>query len=392
MRHDAQTRPSESGTPHRTERATKGPPKIAVNSESSSTDIRLEISDILDAFPVYVMLVDEHHHILLANSAVRTQLGVDPKDIVGKYCPTVIHGLDKPIDACPLEEAAERNQAVEREILDPGSKRWVRSAIYPTRGSTADGRRIFFHMIADITDRKQAEEQLRAANEQLRDLSRHLESVREEERTKLAGEIHDELGQLLTALKIDVSWMAKRLPKAEGLLVEKAKTVNKLIDEAVQTVKRVSSELRPGVLDHLGLTAAIEWQAQQLEKRTEIRFEFKSSAKEIVLDRDRSTTIFRICQEALTNVVRHANASKVKITLKEEPGRIVLRISDNGKGIEEEQLSDPKAFGLISMRERARSWGGDVKINGSPGKGTVVMVSIPLVSRGDLDAEDTDCR
>jgi PAS domain S-box-containing protein len=349
-----------------------------VKNETKGTNIRLELSDILDAFPFYVMLVDEYHHILQANNAVRAQLGVDPKDIIGKYCPTVIHGLNKPIEGCPLEEAVKTNQVVERETFDQGSGSWTRSSIYPTGGSTADGRRIYFHMISDITGRKEAEEQLKTSREQLRELSQHLELVREEERTKLAGEIHDELGQLLTALKIDISWIAKRLPKAEGLLVEKAKTANELIDEAVQTVKRVSSELRPGVLDHLGLTAAIEWQAQELEKRTEIRFEFKSSPKEIVLDGGRSTTIFRICQEALTNVIRHADASEVKIALRKEPGRVLLKISDNGKGIEEEQLSDSKAFGLIGMRERARSWGGDVKINGSPGKGTVVAVTIPL--------------
>jgi signal transduction histidine kinase len=323
---------------------------------------------------------------------VRDALGVDSKAIVGKYCPLAVHGLSQPIDRCPLEEAVITNQPVEREIFDPASRHWVRSSIYPIKSPTADGRRIFFHMIADISDRKQAEENLRVSQQQLRELALHLQSAREEERTRLAREIHDELGQLLTALKIDVSWMAQRLPKTEGLLVEKAKTVNGLIDEALQTVKRVSSELRPGVLDHLGLEAAIEWQAQELGKRTEIRFEFKPSAKEIVLDRDRSTTIFRICQEALTNVVRHANASKVKITLKEEPGRIVLRIGDDGKGVKEKQLSDPKAFGLIGMRERARSWGGDVRINASPGKGTTVVVSIPLVSGGNLDAKDTDSR
>lgn len=349
-----------------------------MKNESKGTNIRLELSDILDAFPFYVLLVDEYHHILQANAAVRAQLGVDPKDIIGKYCPTVIHGLHKPIEGCPLEEAVETNQVVEREVFDQGSGSWVRSSIYPTGGSTADGRRIYFHMITDITERKEAEEQVKTSREQLRELSQHLEFVREEERTKLAGEIHDELGQLLTGLKIDVSWMARRLPKGEKSLAEKTRTMNELIDEAVQTVKRISSELRPGVLDHLGLTAAIEWQAQELAERTEISFEFKSSPKEIVLDGGRSTTIFRICQEALTNVIRHADASKVKIALRKEPGRIVLRINDNGKGIEEGQLSDSKAFGLISMRERARSWGGDVKINGSPGKGTVVAVTIPL--------------
>ena len=177
-----------------------------------------------------------------------------------------------------------------------------------------------------------------------------------------------------------MSWMANRLTKKQESLSEKTKTMNQLIDEAVQTVKRISTELRPGVLDYLGLGAAIEWQTGDLERRTEIRFEFKSIPEEITLDRGRSTTLFRICQEALTNVVRHADATKVRVALKEERGRIVLRIKDNGKGIKEQQLSDPKAFGLIGMRERALSFGGEVKIIGIPGKGTLVVASIPLAS------------
>jgi len=363
-----------------------------VKSKSNSMKMRLEIADILDAFPFYVMLVDEDHHILQANSAVQAQLGVAPQDIVGKYCPSVIHGLDKPIDACPLEEALKVNHAVETEIFDANSRRWIRSAIYPTRGSTADGKRIFFHMVTDITDRKEAEEQLKTSREQLRDLSLHLESIREEERTNSAREIHDELGQLLTALKIDISWVSKRVPQAEASLVEKIGTMYELVDKAIQTVKRISSELRPGLLDDLGLAAAIEWQAQELRKRTDIDFEFRASPKEITLDRDRSTALFRICQEALTNVVRHANATRVKLSLQKKQGRILFRISDNGKGIEEKQLSDPKAFGLIGMRERARAWGGEVKITGTPGKGTVVAVSIPL-NRGKIpDAENINSR
>ncbi len=198
MKHDAKTEPAALGAPHRTERPRK-PPTKAVKDEPNSIDMRLEISDILDAFPFYVMLVDENHYILQANSAVRAQLGVAPEDVIGKYCPTVIHGRDKPIDACPLEEAVKTNQAVEREIFDAVTGRWIRSAIYPTRGLTADSGRIFFHMISDITDRKQADEQLRTSREQLRALSLYLESVREEERTNLAREIHDELGSLLTS-------------------------------------------------------------------------------------------------------------------------------------------------------------------------------------------------
>jgi len=363
-----------------------------MKGKSTSTQMRLELSEILDALPFYVMLVDKEHRILKANRAVQAQLNVTPKDVIGKYCPSVIHGLDRPIDGCPLEEAAKINQAVEREIYDTGSRRWVRSSIYPTRGSTADGKRIFFHMVTDITDRKEAEEQLKTSREALRNLSQHLESVREEERTNAAREIHDELGQLLTALKIDMSWVAKRLPKGEASLAEKTGTMYELIDKAIQTVKRISSELRPGLLDDLGLAAAIEWQTQELRKHTDIDFEFSASPKEISLNRDLSTAIFRICQEALTNVVRHSDATRVKLTLQEKAGKILLRISDNGKGIEEKHLSDPKAFGLIGMKERARFWGGEVKISGAPGKGTVVAVSILLKSGEITNAENINSR
>jgi len=391
MEHDAKTRPTE----HRVSRYTGGPRrgrKVAQKKESNIADIRLEISDILDALPFYVLLIDQNHYILQANKAVQTKLGLNPEAIVGEYCPRVIHGQDEPWDACPLEEAVAKGRALEREALDQQSGRWIRSGVYPTGRYTPDGGRIFVHIVSDITDRKQAEEQLRTSREELRDLSLHLESVREEERTNLAREIHDELGSLLTGLRIDLSWLAKRTSREQELLFAKVKSMYELVDEAIQTVKRISTELRPGLLDDLGLSAAIEWQAQELERRTEIKFEFTSSPKDIVLDRDRSTAIFRICQEALTNVIRHADATKVKITLKEETNIIILRIGDNGKGIDKKQLSDPKAFGLIGMMERARFWGGGVKIKGTPGKGTVVAVSIPLSSREKLNDKNTNCR
>lgn len=353
---------------------------------STIDDLQLGITDVMEALPFYVMLVDGRHHILQANGAVRKLLQMEPWEIIGEYCPKLIHGVSEPWYACPLEEAVKKGQAVEREAFDENSGRWMRSAIYPTAGKTADGGKIFFHMVFDITDYKQAEEQLRTSREQLRDLSRHLESVREEERTKLAREIHDELGQLLTGLKMDMSWLTKRLAERDRSLIDKIKTMNELVDQSVETVKRISSELRPGVLDYLGLAAAIEWEAQELKKHTGIRFEFKANPEEIVLDRDLSTAIFRICQEALTNVLRYANASKVKISLKEERGKITLIVRDNGKGIDKKKVSDPKAFGLIGMRERARSWGGKVDIKGTPGKGTAVLVTIPIRGVENSDA------
>jgi PAS domain S-box-containing protein len=341
--------------------------------QGADTIVGLDIPDILDALPFYVLLINEHHYILQANSAVKAQLGLEPKDIIGKYCPKVIHGLDGPFYGCPLEEAVEKGQAVEREAFDQGSGRWISSAIYPTRGMTRDGKRIFFHMVTDITDRKEAEERLRTSREQLRSLSAYLESVREEERKNMAREIHDELGQTSS--------------NEQELVLEKTKSMSKLVDTAIQTVQRISAELRPGILDDLGLAAALEWQVGEFEKLTEIKCEFPSKPRDIVLDQDRSTAIFRIFQETLTNVVRHANATKVKVGLKEESGKIVLRVRDNGKGIGDKQISDPKAFGIIGMRERVRPWRGEVKISGSPGKGTTVVVSIPLVNKEKLDAE-----
>ena len=356
------------------------PEHIVTQDESHGAhmNVGVNITDILDALPFYVLLIDEHHYILQANSAVKTQLDLESKDIVGKYCPKVIHGLDEPFYACPLEEAVEKGQAVEREAFDPASGRWIKSAIYPTRRFTRDGRRIYFHMVSDITDRKQAEEQLKASREQLRSLSAHLESVREEERKNMAREIHDEVGQMLTALKIDVSSLTERSTEEQQLLVEKTKSMNELIDMAIETVKRISAELRPPVLDDLGIAVALEWQAAEFEKLTQIKCEFSSNPQDIILDPDRSTAIFRIFQETLTNVARHSDASKVKAVLVKEADKIVLTIKDNGKGIEKKHIADPKAFGLIGMRERAHFWGGGVRVTGAPGKGTAVAVSIPL--------------
>jgi PAS domain S-box-containing protein len=360
--------------------------------QGADADLGLRVSDILDALPFYVLLLDEHHHILQANNAVLEQLGVRPEAVVGKYCPTVIHGLDEPWYACPLEEAVTKGEAVEREALDRASGHWIRSAVYPTGGFTPDGRRIYFHTSFDITEAKQVEDQLRASREQFRELSRYLESVREEERTRMAREIHDELGQTLTALKIDLSWLARRLPQEQELLLEKTESMYELVDDVIQSVKRISAELRPGVLDDLGLADAIAWQIQEFGRRTDITSKFSASPEGIVLDRDRSTTVFRICQEALTNIARHAEATSIGVSLRKGTGRVSLKISDNGKGIEEDQILDPRAFGLIGMRERARFWGGEVKISGAPGKGTRVAVSIPLAGREDLNAENTDCR
>jgi PAS domain S-box-containing protein len=234
----------------------------------------------------------------------------------------------------------------------------------------------------DITERKKAEEELRRSQEQLRNLSEHLQRAREEEREGIAREIHDELGQVLTALKMDLSWLGKRLPFDKESLHEKVEAMSKLIDTTAQTVKRISTQLRPGLLDDLGLVPAIEWQAQQFQERTQIPCELELETDDIVLDRELVTAFFRIFQEALTNVARHADATLVKVTLKSKDGKLLLRVSDNGRGITKQQISHPKSFGLLGMRERARFWRGAFKVSGVQGKGTTVTASIPLSLKG----------
>jgi len=233
-------------------------------------------------------------------------------------------------------------------------------------------------VIRDLTGRRQMDEALRTSREQLRNLSAYLQTAREQERTRIAREIHDELGQALTALKMDVSWLGKKLPPTEEALHTKIYIMTNLLETTIQTVQRISAELRPGLLDDLGLAAAIDWQAKQFQQRTGIECRFTQEPENIVLDRERSTVIFRILQEALTNVTRHAQATKVKISLSQNERKLKLKVRDNGKGISASQINDAKSFGLIGMRERVYPWKGKVKIKGLPQKGTVVSVSLPV--------------
>ncbi len=224
--------------------------------------------------------------------------------------------------------------------------------------------------------------ELRMINEQLSMFSSYLQEAREKERTSIAREIHDELGQALTALKMDLSWLKKRLPKNQKTLLEKEGSMSELVETTIQTVKRISTELRPGILDHLGLTAAIEWQAEEFQKRIGIPCAVSIVPEEIVPDKDRSTTIFRIFQETLTNITRHAKATKVTVKLEKKNNSLILEVKDDGKGITEMQLSDSKSLGLMGIRERAASWGGHVSMKGVRNGGTTVIVHIPLDRTG----------
>ena len=232
-------------------------------------------------------------------------------------------------------------------------------------------------------ERKLAEEELRNSREQLRALAAHLQSVREEERKLITREIHDELGQSLTGFKMDLTWIRNRLQSGEDPLqrqplLDKISGMGKLLDDTAHLMRKLCTELRPGVLDDLGLTAAIEWQAREYQNRTGIKCEVQLESDDLIVDPERSTALFRIFQEILTNVARHARATLVKVTMKTTGSHIVLKVKDNGKGITEREKIGAKSLGLLGMRERAFILGGEVDIQGAPGKGTTISVNMPL--------------
>lgn len=230
----------------------------------------------------------------------------------------------------------------------------------------------------EVTERKRAEQSLKKSRQELRELSKYLQNVIEKERIKIAREIHDDLGQVLTAIKFDVAWLRGQISPDHKSVHEKAGGTIALIDHAIQSVKRIASDLRPGLLDDIGLVAAIQWQAEDYEKRTGVKHSVVIDPENISVDSYLSTAIFRVCQEALTNVARHAKASHVLVKVILKNDILELFIADNGIGIDENQISDSRSFGLMGMRERIVAFGGSIDISRGVSGGTRVMVKIPV--------------
>ena len=231
----------------------------------------------------------------------------------------------------------------------------------------------------DITDRVKVEAAMRERTEEIQKLTGYLENVREEERTRIAREIHDELGQQLTGLKMDASWINKKIGgSAEQNIIERIATMIALIDETVKTVRRISSELRPGILDDLGLIPALEWQCQEFEKRTGIVSRCTTDLNDYNFDRNLATNIFRVYQEALTNVARHAQATLVETFLTGRDGFIYLTVKDNGIGFDMVSVKNKRSLGLVGMRERAMLFQGELVIKSETGKGTEILLKAPM--------------
>lgn len=247
--------------------------------------------------------------------------------------------------------------------------------------------RVFNDMAAALELREvreqEATEALRRSREQLRDLASYLQDVREQERTRIAREIHDDFGQSLTILNMDLSWLKKHIIQDQPEVQNKIDSMFKVIDASLQTLHTVSSELRPVILDDFGLEPAIEWQAEEFQNRTDVRCRVDSSVVDLNLTKEQSTAIFRIFQETLTNIMRHSGATEVDVRLKMGEDTLILEVADNGRGITEAEISNSQSFGLLGIRERLYPWNGQVDFIGHPNKGTQVIVRVPISGKGE---------
>lgn len=341
-------------------------------------------SSILDAVPQAIVGL-QNRRIIFANNAVKATFGWTPEELIGR-------------SVAVFYRTTEESEEIARYFYSTLKRQ--RTFVNEFHCRRKDGKDILCRMRAarigdklqekrivitydDITENKRAEEELVQSRQQLRNLSIHLQSVREKESSRIAREIHDELGQSLTALQMDVAWLGNQLPAQFTLLKEKMQRMERLADATIDSVHRIITELRPILLDDLGLTAAIEWQAQEFQNRSGIECDVHVDCRELSLEKDLETALFRIFQETLTNVARHARATTVRVRLTQEENELRLEVIDNGKGITRTQVKDSRSFGIIGIRERANLWNGHVRISGKRGKGTTVTILIPILKRGE---------
>ena len=340
--------------------------------QKSEEEKRLVLESTIDL----VVYHDRDQRVIWANRAACDSLGMEPGDLVGRHCYELWHRSDKRCVGCPVKKALKTGESHNAEIGTPDGRMWLVRG-YPVQDEKGQVTAAV-EFATDITERKLAQEELEASRQQMRALSARVLAAQEEERTRISREIHDELAQALTALRFDLTSLRRHPPKNSDILAGKLRNMDDRIGETIRTVQRISAELRPGMLDDLGLVSAIEWYSRDFQERTGIKCGLKVEPEDFTLDTGRSTTIFRIFQEALTNVARHASATRVRVNLQKSPEKLLLKLTDNGQGITARQASSGKSLGLTGMRERARLWNGSVTIKGTEGKGTHVLVEIPL--------------
>jgi PAS domain S-box-containing protein len=341
-----------------------------------------EWNSTFDSISLQVALVDTEKRILRCNKAMEIFIGKSFSDIMGHRICDFVHYNDESFgtDECPFNIKKEFRYRQSRIFFQEDN--WISVILDPLFDNSGNVIGAV-HIMDDITEQIKAEKKLISATEQLHALTSHLLNVREEERIRIARELHDELSPILTVLKMGVIKIAERLSKYEKRenfedLIEKADSMKNILTYSVKMIRKIITQLRPGILDTLGLIPAIEWQIEEFQENSGINCNLSSTLEKVTLNSNESTAVFRIFQEALTNILRHADASKVDIALKRENECFIVEVKDNGFGITQADIDGRESFGIMGMQERANLYGWHFNITGIKGKGTTVNLTIPM--------------
>jgi PAS domain S-box-containing protein len=354
-----------------------------IDSDQAMHKLEARVGGIVESAMDAIVTVDENERIVLFNAAAEAVFGCPRHEALGaplaRFIPERFRaahsGHIKRFDGA---DVTSRRMSAQRVVM--GLRR--NGGEFPIEASISKlserGSKFFTVILRDVTDRVRADEALRHSKDELRALATIASSVREQEKSRVARELHDELAQALTALKMDLQWVKERVPAGQEQLLSKVETMRVMLDGTVAATRRIAADLRPLMLDDLGLIPAAEWLVQNFTQRTAIHCEFDFDPPELALQDPHATAIFRILQESLTNVARHAQASRVNVTLDVNDGEIMLRVRDNGRGFEFADPRKPNSFGLVGLRERAYLLDGEISVDTAPGKGTLIEVRIPL--------------
>ncbi len=340
-----------------------------------------ELITIFNSNPVAIWYKDKDNRILRVNKAGADAVGLKEEDIVGKPVKDLFPKADSDHyfedDLEVMKSGNPKLNIVERMETASGDKRWVNTDKVPYYDEKGDLAGIIA-FVRDITERKKAEEQLEKSQKELKKLTTHLQTVREEERTLVAHELHDDIGQALSALKMDIFMLEKKLPKDQKDISDQIKETNDLLDKTIQTTRKIYSELRPTLIEYFSIEEVLEDQLNTFLELTGISGESEIDLGGTELDEKYSIALYRIVQEALNNIKWHSQAKTVKIRLKKKKNQIELMIKDNGIGIKEDDLTKSNAYGILGMKERSSFLGGEIEFKGLPNKGTTVTVTFPF--------------
>jgi PAS domain S-box-containing protein len=369
---------------------------VAFVTSKMATRLRKESAynkSLIKAITTPFAVMDINNHIIDLNAATESITGCSREEMIGT-------------DFCSYFEEPDKARQAYKMVLKKGTISNYELGLRHKNGHTTtvlfsgytynNERNEYagvFIVTRDITYLKKTETKLKQSSAQLRALSIRLQKAREDERAVLARDIHDELGQALTGLKIRLAYLSKNNFNDRESLNNEIEHMDMLLDDTIRSVRKISSQLRPSVLDDLGLVAGIEWLINDFKEKTGISCRFSSDIDDSYLGKDLSTALFRILQEALTNIIRHAKATKVTVDIMDDAGFVVLTVEDNGRGITDKEASSSKSLGLLGMHERARSFKGMVAISGRNGRGTLLNVAIPYKKQRRKEyVQDSDSR